>query len=91
MTELENLYQQKFVLECKDRWTVQDWADMNQLNKRILELDPPKPKKQTWFEVRQVMKDGITEFKCRDFGSKEAAEKWIAGQPKFCKYYVKEL
>lgn len=90
MTELENLRNQKFVLECKDHWTIEDWAYAAKLDQRILELDPPKPK-QVWFEVRQVHHDRFsTEFSCGYFPSKEAAETYISKQLPYCDYYVKE-
>lgn len=59
MTELENLRNQKFALECKDHWTAQDWTTMDQLNKRILELDPPEYKPQKWVKIIKTFPNGF--------------------------------
>lgn len=46
MTRLENLYQQKFVLECKDHWTSKDWEYSRKLDAEIRELEPKPIQKE---------------------------------------------
>lgn len=59
MTELENLRNQKFALECKDHWTEADWKEDARLQKRLFELDPPECKPQKWVKIIKTFPNGF--------------------------------
>lgn len=78
MTRLESLYQQKFVLECKDHWTQEDWKLNDRLNAEIRELEPVQPKPITdnvpeWPKEFVELVNGIPYYHWKQVDSYEEA------------------
>lgn len=60
MTELENLRNQKFALECKDHWTKANWAYATTLDRKILELESKQEcKPQKWVKIIKTFPNGF--------------------------------